>query len=73
MAVTVEAVYADGVLKPMQPLPFPEHEKVQVTVRSAASWVQETAGIPGWERTSEELAPFALDPEFEYAPEQSGR
>jgi predicted DNA-binding antitoxin AbrB/MazE fold protein len=73
MAVTVEAVYEDGVLKPTQPLPFPEHEKVQVTVSSATGWVQETAGILGWKGTSEELAPFALDPEFEYPPEPSGR
>ncbi len=32
MAITVEAVYENGVLKPAQPLPLKEHEKVQVTV-----------------------------------------
>ena len=32
MALTVEAVYENGVLKPAQPLPFKEHEKVTVTV-----------------------------------------
>jgi predicted DNA-binding antitoxin AbrB/MazE fold protein len=32
MAITFEAVYEDGVLKPVQPLPFKEHEKVSVTV-----------------------------------------
>lgn len=32
MAITVEAVYEDGVLKPTKPLPFQEHEKVSVTV-----------------------------------------
>jgi predicted DNA-binding antitoxin AbrB/MazE fold protein len=32
MAITVEAVYEDGVLKPAQPLPLQEHEKVKVTV-----------------------------------------
>jgi predicted DNA-binding antitoxin AbrB/MazE fold protein len=32
MAITVEAVYEDGVLKPVQPLQ--EHEKVQITVES---------------------------------------
>jgi predicted DNA-binding antitoxin AbrB/MazE fold protein len=72
MAITVEAVYEDGVLKPVQPLPFPEHAKVQVTVSSPSRWVEETAGILGWKGSSEELAPFALDPEFEYplAPEE---
>jgi predicted DNA-binding antitoxin AbrB/MazE fold protein len=32
VAITVEAVYEDGVLKPAQPLPLKEHEKVSVTV-----------------------------------------
>ena len=34
MAITVEAVYANGVLKPSQPLPLKEHEKVRVTVEA---------------------------------------
>jgi predicted DNA-binding antitoxin AbrB/MazE fold protein len=32
MAITVEAVYEDGVLKPAQALPFKEHETVRITV-----------------------------------------
>lgn len=32
MAITIEAIYEDGVLKPTQPLPFEEHEKVRITV-----------------------------------------
>lgn len=32
MAITVEAVYENGVLKPAEPLPFKEHEKLIVTV-----------------------------------------
>ena len=32
MAITVEAVYEDGVLKPVQPLPLKEHERVSITV-----------------------------------------
>jgi len=68
MAITVEAVYENGVLKPAQPLPFQEREKVQVTVSAPSNWVQETAGILGWKGSSEELAAFALDPEFEYPP-----
>jgi predicted DNA-binding antitoxin AbrB/MazE fold protein len=35
MAITVEAVYENGVLKPAQPLPFKEHEKVALTVEPA--------------------------------------
>jgi len=32
MALTIEAIYEDGVLKPTQPLPLQEHEKVRLTV-----------------------------------------
>jgi predicted DNA-binding antitoxin AbrB/MazE fold protein len=32
MAITVEAIYENGVLKPERPLPFKEHEKVKITV-----------------------------------------
>ena len=32
MSITVEAVYENGVLKPAQPLPFKEHEKVSISV-----------------------------------------
>ncbi len=73
MAITVEAIYENGVLKPAQPLPLKEHEQVQITINSPANWVQETARVLGWKGTSEELAAFALDPEFEYplAPEGS--
>ncbi len=42
MAFTVEAVYENGVLKPAEPLPLKEHEKVSVTV--------EPARPPIWER-----------------------
>ena len=35
MAHTIEAIYESGVLKPAEPLPLKEHEKVRVTVESA--------------------------------------
>jgi len=34
MAITVEAVYENGVLKPNHPLPFQEREKVELTIRT---------------------------------------
>ena len=48
MAITVEAVYENGVLKPAKPLPLQENEKVQVTVKRAVSRVRQTAGLIGW-------------------------
>ncbi len=35
MTLTIEAIYENGVLKPLQPLPLQEHEKVRVTVEPA--------------------------------------
>ena len=32
MAISVEAVYEDGVLKPSEPLPLRERERVRLTV-----------------------------------------
>jgi predicted DNA-binding antitoxin AbrB/MazE fold protein len=72
MTLTVEAVYENGVLKPTQPLPLKEHERVQVTVHTPAPDILQAHGIVGWKGTSEELAPFALDPDFEYPPEAEG-
>ena len=37
MTLTVEAVYENGVLKPAQPLPLKEHEKVRITVAASSS------------------------------------
>lgn len=65
MAITVEAVYEDGVLKPSQPLPFKEHEKVQVTVQAATSWVQRTAGLMGWTGSQEDADFLAMSPELD--------
>jgi predicted DNA-binding antitoxin AbrB/MazE fold protein len=69
MTLTVEATYENGVLKPSQPLPFKEHERVEIIVKSRASWVEETAGIIGWKGSHEELRYFALDPDLD--PEES--
>ncbi len=65
MAITVEAVYENGVLKPSQPLPLKEHEKVQVTVKAAAGRVRQTAGLIGWTGSQEEADFVALSPELD--------
>jgi predicted DNA-binding antitoxin AbrB/MazE fold protein len=56
MSLTIEAVYENGVLKPVQPLPLAEHEKVRITV--------EPARPPIWERIAAraaEIPPEELD------------
>lgn len=65
MALTIEATYENGVLKPDQPLPLKEHERVRVTIAPKTSWVDETSGICGWKGSSEELQELALSPEYD--------
>ncbi len=68
MPLTVEAVYEDGVLKPVQPLPLQEHAKVRVTIESPRNWVEETYGLCGWTGSAEEADRFATDPELDFPP-----
>jgi predicted DNA-binding antitoxin AbrB/MazE fold protein len=55
MAITIEAVYENGVLKPAQPLPLKEHERVRVTVEAESILVQQTYGMIGWKGDHETL------------------
>lgn len=65
MAITVEAVYEDGVLKLAGPLPLAEHEAVRVTVEPCETWAQRTAGLLRWNGSVEELDHFIQDPELD--------
>lgn len=65
MPLTFEAIYENGVLKPVEPLPLQEHDKVWLTLQTPASWVEETRGIIGWEGDPEALRRLALAPEFD--------
>ena len=65
MSLTVEAIYEDGVLKPMQPLPFKEHEKVQITVQVGFSRARQTAGLLRWTGDPALLERFIMDLELD--------
>jgi predicted DNA-binding antitoxin AbrB/MazE fold protein len=64
MALTVEAIYENGVLKPLQPLPLKEHERVTVVVRPTVSLARQTAGMVPWTGDVETLERITRDPEF---------
>jgi predicted DNA-binding antitoxin AbrB/MazE fold protein len=64
MAIVVEATYENGVLKPAQPLPLREHEKVRVTIEPEVSWAERTAGLLKWTGDPELLRRIAEDDEF---------
>jgi len=65
MAVTVEAIYENGVLRPSAPLPWKEGERVRVEVSSLDSPLLEGYGIIGWKGTAEELDRLLAEVELE--------
>lgn len=65
MALTVEAVYEDGVLKPIRALPLQEHQKVVIAVKVAMSRVRRTAGLIGWTGSQEDADFVATSPELD--------
>lgn len=69
MAITVEAVYENGLLRLSQALPLRDQERVEVMVHSKTNRVDETAGLMGWTGSREELRYFALHPDLD--PEES--
>jgi predicted DNA-binding antitoxin AbrB/MazE fold protein len=69
MSITVEAVYENGVLRPAEPLPWKQGERVRIEVSSLDSPLLKAYGIMGFQGTAEEAEYFALDPEC--LPEES--
>lgn len=65
MAIVIQAVYQDGVLKPAEPLPLKDNEKVRITLETALDRVRATYGLLGWKGDAETLRRIALDPEFD--------
>jgi predicted DNA-binding antitoxin AbrB/MazE fold protein len=65
MPITIEAIYEDGVLKPAQPLPLQERERVMLRVEPVVSWTDRSAGVLRWDGDPEELRRLAVDPEFD--------
>jgi predicted DNA-binding antitoxin AbrB/MazE fold protein len=64
MSTSFDAVYEDGVLKPVVPLPLQEHERVRVTLEPKPSLARESAGMLPWTDDAETLRRLAEDPEF---------
>jgi predicted DNA-binding antitoxin AbrB/MazE fold protein len=64
MPITVEATYENGVLKPAQPLPLKEHEKVRVTLDPAVKPGAADGRMVPWTEDAETLEHIVRDPEF---------
>jgi predicted DNA-binding antitoxin AbrB/MazE fold protein len=63
MTITIDAVYENGVLRPIQPLTLREQEQVRVTVESRTSLADATFGIIGWKGSHEELEQIMAESE----------
>ncbi len=65
MAISVQATYENGILRPLEPLPLKENQQVEVTIHPRTDWVGETYGILGWKGDPEELRRLALHPHLD--------
>lgn len=63
MPKSIEAVYEDGVLKPLSPLKLKEHEKVKIIFEEEKSVAKATSGMfSGLDDST--IDEIALSPEF---------
>jgi predicted DNA-binding antitoxin AbrB/MazE fold protein len=65
MPLTIETVYENGVLKPSQPLPLQEHQRVRLTLATEPDSVDKTYGLVRWTGGLETLDLFITDPELD--------
>jgi predicted DNA-binding antitoxin AbrB/MazE fold protein len=63
MAITVEAIYEDGVLKLAQVPPLRAGERVQISVEPKRSAARESAGLLKWTGDPAVLRRIVEDPE----------
>jgi predicted DNA-binding antitoxin AbrB/MazE fold protein len=70
MSLTVEAIYENGVLRPAEPLPLKENQRVRVSVHTpvevpnALAAVERSYGRIPWSGDVETLRRVAEDDEF---------
>jgi predicted DNA-binding antitoxin AbrB/MazE fold protein len=55
MTMTVEAVYENGLLKPIEPLALQEHEKVRLTIQQGDTPLLRAYGIMAWTGSTDDL------------------
>jgi predicted DNA-binding antitoxin AbrB/MazE fold protein len=67
MTITIEAIYENGMLKPLQPLPtLKEHQRVEITIVAKPGTLAEAYGLLGWTGSAEDAEFLATDPDLEY-------
>ena len=70
MAIIIEAVVENGLLRPMKPLSLKENEQVRITIHPKENWVQESYGLCGWKGDAAELQRLAFAPDLDLEEDQ---
>ena len=68
MSIAVEAIYEDGVLKPVEPLNLAEHERVILQIQPALSRMERLAQKARWTGDPKVLRQIAEDPDLLESP-----
>ncbi len=55
MALEIEAVYENGLLKPDEPLPLHDGQRVKVTIQKTSGRARSSAGIFRWQGDRKDL------------------
>jgi predicted DNA-binding antitoxin AbrB/MazE fold protein len=70
MAITIDAVYENGVFKPLRPLQLKEQQQVRITLEEPVDWVYRTRGIiPCSDQALTEWAAMDKDLEYDFGKE----
>ncbi len=70
MAITIEAVYENGVFKPLQPVHLRDQQQVRITLEEPVDWVYRTLGIiPCSDPALSEWAAMDADLEYDFGKE----
>jgi hypothetical protein len=64
--LTVEAIYEKGVLKPVEPLPLKEQQRVLLRIQPGETPLLRAYGLLGWTGSVELADDGAMDPELDY-------
>jgi predicted DNA-binding antitoxin AbrB/MazE fold protein len=68
MPLTIDAVFENGALRPLEPVTLAENERVRITIEPVDDWVRRSQGIIGWTGDAQTVEYFAMDKDLEYPP-----
>ena len=63
MALEIEATYQNGVLKPEDPLPLKEQQRVRVSIQPSGTGARQAYGLVKWTGSLEDLDYLISDPD----------